>query len=109
MAFILKDGQKVPLQLVITDAEGNSAAGEGDPIWASSDKTLVVVTVDAADATKAVASTVPGPGLGTATVSAVVDADLGEGVTEVTGQLDIEVVAGDAAIVNIEAGTPEPR
>jgi hypothetical protein len=109
MAFVLKDGQKVPLALVITDADGNAAPVEGAPVWASSDVALVEVTVDPDDPMKAVASTVPGPGLGIATVSAVVDADLGEGVASVEGRLDIEVVAGDAAIVNIEAGTPEAR
>lgn len=109
MAFILKDGQKVPLALVITDSEGNPVTADGDPTWASSDFGLVTITPDSGDATKAVASTVAGPGLGTATITAAVDADLGEGVVEVTGTLDIEVVAGDAAIVNIEAGTPEVR
>lgn len=103
MAFILKDGTKVALALELFDAEGNAASGEGAPVWSSSDETLITVDADG------VASTVPGPGLGTATVTATVDADLGAGVTPVTGVLDIEVVAGDAAVVNITAGTPEPR
>ena len=109
MSFILKDGQKVTLALEITDAEGNPAFGEGAPVWESSDPSLVEVVADPDDPTQAVASTVPGPGLGTATVTAIVDADLGEGVVPVTGTLDIDVVAGDAAIVNLVAGDPEPR
>jgi len=103
MAFILKDGQQVQLAVELTDRDGNPVTADGAPVWSSSDPSLV--TVD----TSGLAVTVPGPGLGTAIITAVVDADLGEGVAEQTGTLDIEVVAGDAAIVNITAGTPEDR
>lgn len=106
MGFILKDGQKVGLTLELTDADGNVVTGQGDPVWESSDPALVAISPNGAAAT---ASTTPGPGTGTATVTARVDADLGEGVKEVTGTLDIEVVAGDASVVNIVAGTPEDR
>lgn len=106
MAFILKDGQKVRLRLVAQDSEGNPANFQGDPLWVSSDPALVEILPEGVEA---VAVTVPGPGLGTATITATVDADLGEGVTEITGTLDIEVVAGDAAVVNLEPGTPENR
>lgn len=109
MAFVLKDGQQVPLALKVLDAEGNPATVEGAPSWQSSDTSLVTVTPDAADPARAVASTVPGPGVGTATVSATVDADLGEGVMPIGASLDIDVVAADAAVVNLEPGTPEPR
>lgn len=37
------------------------------------------------------------------------DADLGEGVTTVTGTLDVEVIASEAASLNVSVGTPTDR
>jgi hypothetical protein len=108
MAFILKDGQKVPVALEATDKDGNAAAVE-TVSWETSDAALVTITPDATDPKAAVVSTVPGPGTGTATITARADADLGEGVVPIEGRLDIEVVAGDAAVVNITAGAPSDR
>lgn len=111
MSFILKDGQQVGLELQITDAEGNDVASTSmtNIGWESSDPNLILVLLVPDDQRKATARTVPGPGVGTATVTVRARADLGEGEQEVTGTLDLDVVAGDAAIVNIQAGTPEDR
>ena len=47
--------------------------------------------------------------VGTATVSAIADADLTAGVREIAGSLDIQVVAAEAATMTIEAGTPTAK
>ena len=47
---------------------------------------------------------------GTATINAVADADLGEGVTQIAGTLDIQVVAGQAValVLTAEVATLAP-
>lgn len=100
MSFILKATQQVDLSINVTDKRGNPATVQ-NPSFASSDEAVVSV-VD--EGLTAVASAVGTPG--TATVTFTGDADLGEGVSPITGVLDVEVVAGDAAVVNITAGTP---
>lgn len=101
--MILRTGQRVLLTARAQDAEGNPATFTGLS-WASSDPAVVEVT-DNGDGT-AWATDPAGAGLGTATVTATAQDDIGE---TLTGVLDIEVVAADAAVFNIEAGTPEPR
>lgn len=100
MSYILKATQQVDLSITVTDKRGNPATVQ-NPSFASSDEAVVSV-VD--EGLTAVASAVGTPG--TATVTFTGDADLGEGVSPITGVLDVEVVAGDAAVVNITAGTP---
>ena len=39
-------------------------------------------------------------------VNVKADADLGEGVTEIIGTLDVEVQAGAAVSMTVNAGTP---
>lgn len=104
--LVLTDLQKAALGVAFLDAMGNPAAVEGPPVWASSDETLVTVTA-AEDGLSAVATTV-GP-LGSCQVSVVADADLGAGVENITGTLDVTVVADKATSVAISTGTPEPR
>jgi len=109
MAFVLKDGQKVRgVAANATDADGNPITDGPPAAWSSSDETLVTVApdADAADGSQVV-TTAPGPGLGTATVTAVVTMPDGSSLTAVQ---DFQVVAGDEAFVNISVGgTPEPR
>jgi hypothetical protein len=99
----MTDSQQVGLTIQPVDKKGNPAPVDGVPAWASSNTEVVTVT-PAADGMSAVASAV-GP-LGTATVSVKADADLGSGVTEIAGTLDITITAGAAATVTITAGTP---
>lgn len=95
MATILRDSQQVELSYTATSKRGN-ATTVADPVWASSDESIVTVAASGAGAT----ATAVGP-TGTATITLTGDADLGEGVKPVRGVLDIEVVAGDAAVFNI--------
>ena len=100
----LTDEQKVALSIDPRTAAGNPASVDGVPVWTSSDPDIVALEV-AEDGKSAVATAAGG--LGAAQVSVVADADLGEGVRELTGVLDIEVLAAEAVELGITAGTPE--
>ncbi len=98
----LRDDQKVLLTIAPVDAKGKPALLDGAPVWASSDETVVVV-VAASDGLSAVASGVS-PGTGRVVVTA--DADLGSGVTPLTGSLDFNITAGQATAITITAAPP---
>jgi len=103
MALVLTDVQKVALSVSFTNRAGNPAQVDGIPQWSSSDPSILTVTASE-DGLSAEAVTV-GP-LGTAQVSVVADADLGEGVTELTGVLDVEVKPSAAVFALVVAGVP---
>lgn len=103
MALVLTDAQKVTLSVAFTTKAGNPASVDGVPQWVSSDPSVIQV-VQSADGLSAEAIAV-GP-LGTAQVSVVADADLGEGVAAITGVLDIEVKASQAVFAIVAAGAP---
>lgn len=102
----LKDTQQVTLSIQPVDKKGNPAAIDGKPEWASSNSEVLSVE-PAADGMSAVAKAV-GP-LGSAIVSVKVDADLGEGVSELSGVLEVQVFGSGAVSVDITAGTPEEQ
>lgn len=106
MAFILTADQQVGLSFSAKDKYGNDAGIDGTPTWSSSDESKVTVTTGA-DGKSATAVAV-GP-VGTAQVSVRADADIGDGAREVVGVLDIEVIAGEASIVALSAGTAEAK
>lgn len=89
-----------------TDKKGNPAPIDDTvpPEWFSSNTDIVTVTPDPNDGKKATISAV-GP-LGTAQVNVRVDVDTSEGTKPGIGVLDVEVVAGEAALITIEPGTP---
>lgn len=93
MATITTDQNFPNVALTITNAKGGAATVDGVPVWASSDSTVLAV-VASEDGMSASVNTVA-PGVARITVSA--DADLGEGVTEITGvSEDVTVTAGTA-------------
>lgn len=102
--LVLTDLQKCTISVAFTDAAGNPATVDGTPTWTSSDPSIILVT-PADDGMSAVATTV-GP-LGTSQVAVTADADLGAGITPVTGTLDIQVIASQAVAASIATGTPE--
>lgn len=106
MATIITDEEQIPLSVGFTTSTGNPATIDGTPRWASSDEAVVTLRV-AEDGLSAVAVSV-GP-LGMAQISVTADADLGEGVREITGILEIEVRAAEAVFVGITAGEPEAK
>lgn len=95
--------------LVITNSKGQPAPVDGIPVWASSDSTVLAVT-PAADGMSAVVDTVAP---GTARVTVTADADLGPGVTTLTGVSDDVVVtlgpSSQASIMTLNLGTPTAK
>ena len=104
MKVILTDEQQVPVRVAFKTAAGNPAKVDGVPSWNTSNSDVLEL-VPEEDGMGALVKT-RGP-LGGAQVSVVADADLGEGVREVTAVLDVDVQAAEAVSASIEAGTPE--
>lgn len=105
MALVLTVTQEADLSVVAVDARGN-VAHVADPRWSSSDEGVVAV-VPSDDGMSAIVRAA-GP-TGNAQVVFRCDADLGEGVVELMGTLDVEVVAGQAVSVSIVAGAPREQ
>ncbi len=98
----LIDSQQCSLAVSAIDAKGAPATVQ-NPVWASTDATVLVVTVDATDPMKA--NAVAGlPGV--AQVKVTADADLGDGVKEISATLDVSVIGGEATGFTITAGAP---
>lgn len=100
----LRDSQQVTATVEALDSEGNPAAAT--TAWSSSDP-VVAEVIDNGDGTARIVASPGAAGLGTTTITASVtdtsDGDVHEGT------LEIEVVAGDAVIVNITTGEPEDK
>jgi len=107
MAYTLASRMQVHVHVAYVDAAGNPAVVDGPVQWASSDSTIVTVTVDAADSAKALVAAV-GP-VGQAQVTATADADLGSGVRTLVTPMDVTVAAGEAVAGTISpVGAAEP-
>jgi hypothetical protein len=104
MAFQMHDFEQVTLSVEALDSEGNPA--DVTTAWASSDEVVASIT-DNGDGTALVVASPGAGGLGTTTITASVT-DNSDGDVHI-GTFDIEVVAGDAVVVNIAAGTPEAK
>lgn len=101
----LQNDQQVTATISPVDAKGNPAKVDGAPTWTSSSEDVATV-VPAADGLSAV---VAGVDIGTCQVNVKADADLGEGTTDLTGTLDVEVVAGSAVALSITTGPAGPQ
>lgn len=98
----LTDTQQVPVNIAPVDKKGAPASVQSVS-FVSSDTTVAVVTQDAADPNRAlVVAGLPG----TCQIQVSADADLGDGVANITGTLDITVVGGQAVGLALNAGTP---
>ncbi len=104
MSYILPDDKKVTLSIQPVDARGNPAKIDGVPAWSSSDPAVLEVT-PAADGLSAVA--VPVGPLGVVQVNVQADADLGEGVEEISDVIKLTVVGAAAKNLGLTVGTPE--
>jgi hypothetical protein len=100
-SMLLKATQECDVTVAYQDSLGNPAQVQGPPEWATDSPSLLALVV-AADGLSAVVRATGS--VGTGQVTAKADADLGDGVTEIIGVLDFEVVAGDAAVVVLNAG-----
>ena len=101
--MFLKVNQSLPLSISIKDKFGNEAKVDGAPSWALSDPSLGALTVAEGGMS---ASLAPAGTVGAFKVQVSADADLGEGVKSILGELDIELLAGDAEVLSISAGEP---
>lgn len=106
MQITLTNAQKVHITLTPMDAQGNPAPVDGVPIWALSDPSFVTLEI-AEDGMSAWAITI-GP-VGTCRLNVSADADLGEGIVTIAGDLDIEVTASQAVSLGINTDAPVPK
>lgn len=104
--LILTDVQKVRLAIRPVSAAGNPAEIDDTPLWIVSDSTVGTLTIDEDGLG---AEFVTSGALGVCQVSVTADADLGDGMREISGVLDIEVRASEAVSMEVSAGVPESR
>ena len=97
-----RDDQKVLLTIQPMDAKKKPALLDGVPVWASSDETVVTVVADADGLSAVISGVTPG----TARVVVTADADLGSGVTPLTGAVDVTITAGAAVSLEITSAPP---
>ena len=104
--LVLTDSQFVTLNVTPVTKAGNPATIDGAPKWSVSDES--VLTLEVSEDGLSCKAVTTGK-LGDAQVNVVADADMGEGVVEITGVLEVSVKAGAAASVAVTAGTPEEK
>jgi hypothetical protein len=116
--FTLKNGQKtkvenmflkvseaLPLSIEVKDIFGNMAKVDGAPAWALTDSALGTLEV-AEGGMSAVLK--PAGLVGALKVQVSVDADLGEGVKTILGELEVQLLSGEAVSVVVSAGEAVP-
>jgi hypothetical protein len=106
LMLVLTDSQFVTLNVTPVTKAGNPATIDGAPKWSVSDES--VLTLEVSEDGLSCKAVTTGK-LGDAQVNVVADADMGEGVVEITGVLEVSVKAGAAASVAVTAGTPEEK
>lgn len=100
----MTDSQQETLTIAPVDKKGKPAQLDGVPVWATSDET--VATVDASADPTGLNAILSGVAPGSCRVTVTGDADLGSGVSPITGTLDVTITAGQAVTVAITEGTP---
>ncbi len=101
----LTDSQDCPLAVVnIKDRKGNPTTVQ-NPLWASSDESILTLIPDPGGDPLAVTAHAVGA-LGAALVTFTADADLGDGIVPIIGTLDVVVLVGQAVALEIQPGTP---
>lgn len=101
----LKVSNKLPLSIKLVDKFGNPAAVDGAPVWTLTNPALGSLVVAEGGLS---AEFIPAGAVGSLVVQVSADADLGEGVKTIFGELPVDLLAGDAVSVVIEAGEPVP-
>lgn len=99
--LVLNDLEQAVLSVTPVNVKGKPAPVQ-NPVWKSSDESVAVVVVDADGLSAVVVAKAPG----TAQVSIVADADMSEGVSEITGTLDVKVVPSQAVGFTINTASP---
>lgn len=101
--LILSRSQKATIVIVPRDKDGNVAPIDGEATFDSSDPGVAEFRDDAG--VKKLFAVAPG----TCQVNAQADADLGAGVTTITGVLDVEVTPNPATTLDVVAGSVEEQ
>jgi hypothetical protein len=104
--LVLSIDQEADVALTITDRAGNPAAIHGVPTWEAADNDVVEI-VESDDGRSAVIRS--RDVIGETTITAMADADLGEGVEEIRGVLAVAATAGNARLLELQAGAPRPK
>lgn len=89
----------------ITDRKGKPAPVDGEPVYASSNEAVATVIPDDGG----LSAVVVAQGTGDYVISVSADADLGEGVTTITGQDSGTVTQGTATSVGFTVGPVEEQ
>ena len=98
--MFLKVTQKLPVSVKPVDAKGNPAKVDGAPQYALAGLEGEIEVAE--DGLSAIFT--PSGALGVGKIQVKADADLGEGVVEILGELEVEVIAGDAVSIAVTAG-----
>ncbi len=98
----MKVGQLIEGGVAFKDKDGFDAKVEGAPKWGSNDPSVLEVTQSEDGLSCVVKALKPG----SAKVSVVADADLGEGVKEIVGEADVVVLSGEAVEVDLSFTEP---
>jgi len=103
----IKNTQFVQGTLRAVDAKGDEAQIEAGSVQASSsNEEVATVEVDPNDEKKI---KVTGQRAGACVVTVTADADLGEGVKQITAEVAVQVTAGEAVGFGIEFGEPQEQ
>jgi len=108
MQIVLTDSQQMQLgPLTFTDKRGNPAEVEAGSVqWSTTDPSIATVE-PSADGTSALLKAA-GP-LGNCQVRVSADADLGSGSVTIEGLADVQIIAGQAAVISIGTGPVEEQ
>lgn len=104
--MFLKVSDQLPLSVELKDKFGNAANVDGKPVWAVTDEALASIEVSE-DGKSAVLK--PKGAVGSLKVQVSADADLGEGVKSIVGELAVDLLPGEAVTVEIKAGEAVPQ
>jgi hypothetical protein len=104
--LVLPNDQKVVASIQPVDAKGNPATIDGLAVWTSSSTDIASIQNVSPDSLSA--EVVPGSAIGSCQINVQADADLGAGITNITGVLDVSVVAGQAVGFTITTAPPVP-
>lgn len=105
MPLVMTATQQCLLTMQPLDAKGNPAKVDNVAQWNTANDGVVRL-VEAEDGLTALCVAVA---VGETQVSCTADADLGEGVRNITGLLDVSIRAAEAVSLGIVAGTPEEQ
>lgn len=100
----MKIQQQFQCTVAFEDAAGNPATVDDPPEWSADPADILTLEPDANGLTVLVKS---GTKAGSAQLLCKADADLGAGVTEITGMLAVTVLPGDAVTITLNPGQVE--